>query len=324
MAMIKFLCPNGHPLNSPPHLVGKAGKCPKCGTAFIVPSPEEEPEPPNTEHAAEHDDNSGPGTSDSQTGLAPANQLGHEASAEFSSAASGSSSSQLGSGKSSVSSKPKVETFYFLCPNGHKLNGPVTLKGKLGQCPHCGSKFHIPADEPEEEEASLTPTDEEPEYHSVDENDDAFGGLNLDDLIPVSPPASAPEQEEVIEAELLDLPPTPEEESLAPEEPAGPSESFKHYHPPELDEPEFAHPLAEILKKVWASKTEEGEVELTLENNQKFLPDFFSPQLSKRDFAVFATYDGVSYTLHSFPWSAIRHCTMTKIEDLPPGLFEVK
>ncbi|HTN73817.1 MAG TPA: hypothetical protein VL096_01170, partial [Pirellulaceae bacterium] len=39
----------------------------------------------------------------------------------------------------------------FLCPNGHRLNGPAKLKGKAGQCPHCGAKFRIPEDEEEEE-----------------------------------------------------------------------------------------------------------------------------------------------------------------------------
>ena len=42
MSVVKFLCPSGHPLNAPLNLVGKAGKCPKCGTAFVVPAPEPE------------------------------------------------------------------------------------------------------------------------------------------------------------------------------------------------------------------------------------------------------------------------------------------
>jgi len=34
--MIKFLCPTGHPLNAPEKLAGKPGKCPRCGTAFLL------------------------------------------------------------------------------------------------------------------------------------------------------------------------------------------------------------------------------------------------------------------------------------------------
>jgi len=34
---IAFLCPNGHKLNSPASLQGKAGKCPHCGARFLIP-----------------------------------------------------------------------------------------------------------------------------------------------------------------------------------------------------------------------------------------------------------------------------------------------
>ena len=42
---IKFLCPNGHQLTAPDNLSGKPGKCPKCNTPFVVPTPEEDEEP---------------------------------------------------------------------------------------------------------------------------------------------------------------------------------------------------------------------------------------------------------------------------------------
>jgi hypothetical protein len=37
--------------------------------------------------------------------------------------------------------EPQIE---FLCPNGHRLFGPVSLQGKPGECPECGSRFYIP------------------------------------------------------------------------------------------------------------------------------------------------------------------------------------
>src|SRR5690606_3789560 len=41
--------------------------------------------------------------------------------------------------------EPKNEQMIvFLCPNNHKLNGPASLQGQPGQCPHCGAKFRIP------------------------------------------------------------------------------------------------------------------------------------------------------------------------------------
>ena len=109
---IKFLCPNGHQLNAPDNMAGKRGKCPKCNTPFVVPTPEEHEEP-----AAEP----------------PA----EEAAAE---------SIGQGSGTGKLNQK---DLFIFLCPNGHKLNGPPSLKGKAGQCPHCGAKFRIPSDDDE-------------------------------------------------------------------------------------------------------------------------------------------------------------------------------
>ena len=107
--MIKFQCPNGHPLTAPESAAGKSGKCPKCNSPFVVPEPVElgldldpldDPLPPIT----------------------PA----------------------MGSGKGNVGGG---EVFVFLCPNGHKLHGPPSLKGKAGQCPHCGARFRIPTDE---------------------------------------------------------------------------------------------------------------------------------------------------------------------------------
>src|SRR5262249_18314295 len=107
--MIKFHCPNGHPLNAPDNLAGKPGKCPKCDQPFIVPQPDELGVDPATVAAA-------------SSAVTPA----------------------MGSGKNLVSSG---EIFVFLCPNGHKLNGPPSLKGRPGQCPHCKARFLIPTDE---------------------------------------------------------------------------------------------------------------------------------------------------------------------------------
>jgi hypothetical protein len=117
--MIKFLCPSGHPLNAPENLAGKSGKCPKCNLSFLVPQPNEAAADGNTVAA-------------SGSALTPA----------------------MGSGKNLSAGG---EIFVFLCPNGHKLNGPPSMKGKPGQCPHCGARFLIPTDDdldtPEDEQS---------------------------------------------------------------------------------------------------------------------------------------------------------------------------
>ena len=140
MPVVKFQCPNGHPLSAPPSLAGKTGKCPKCGVGFVVPEEEASGSAPQLDIKMGSAIEEGPG-----------------------------------------GSKPN-QSFVFLCPNGHKLNGPPSLKGKLGQCPHCKARFRIPDDEPEE--------DEEPLVEPVDEaeSDEAAEDISPDELEEPEPP----------------------------------------------------------------------------------------------------------------------------------------
>ena len=105
--VIEFLCPNGHKIRCADDRANKPAKCPKCGVKFYVPGPEE----------------SEPSESGSWA-TAPVQASGSP----------GSSSSKL-------ASREQIE---FLCPNGHRLWAAVGLQGRPGQCPECGSKFHIP------------------------------------------------------------------------------------------------------------------------------------------------------------------------------------
>jgi hypothetical protein len=134
--VIKFLCPNGHQLNAPENMAGKKGKCPKCQSAFVVPTLEEVA-------AAETEEPPQPAP---EAQLAPVGSNGNEPA----------TIPAAGSGKG----LPGGELFVFLCPNGHKLNGPPSLKGKPGQCPHCGARFRIPTDD-EEETPEESATDEQ-------------------------------------------------------------------------------------------------------------------------------------------------------------------
>jgi hypothetical protein len=113
--MIKFVCPGGHQLTAPENLAGKPGRCPKCNAPFVVPAAD----------------------SAAAGGSTPTLAEGSHASRSAVTPAMGSGKGQAGAG----------ELFIFLCPNGHKLNGPPTLKGKPGQCPHCGARFIIPTDD---------------------------------------------------------------------------------------------------------------------------------------------------------------------------------
>lgn len=114
--MIKFQCPNGHPLSAPDNLANRPGKCPKCDASFIVPAP-------------------------GDTAIGPA---GGTVEASAAAASSGRLPVMPTSGGNSPA---QADLFVFLCPNGHKLNGPPSMKGKAGQCPICGARFRIPTDE---------------------------------------------------------------------------------------------------------------------------------------------------------------------------------
>lgn len=183
--MIKFLCPNGHQLSAPDNLAGKSGKCPKCSTAFMVPTLEElaQADVGAAEDPAAADLN--PPGSEPAAGQPPAEKSGVGKAA----AAAGNSGvvggSRIGEGSSTGQAS---NVFVFLCPNGHKLNGPPSLKGKPGQCPHCGARFVIPEDD------------------EVPPDDDISGGFQDEDDIPageaVEDDMSVPEAEvEVEEAE---------------------------------------------------------------------------------------------------------------------------
>src|SRR5690348_15879579 len=148
---MKFLCPTGHPLNAPESLAGKPSRCPRCNTPFIVPQPGEAGD-------------------------------GHDAT--------GGSSRITAAGGSGTNLFQAEEIFYFLCPNGHKLNSPPTLKGKAGKCPECGARFLIPTDE-EIAAAGEEVIGDEAESGSAAGDTGAGGiGLNRGEEFGIAPPPS--------------------------------------------------------------------------------------------------------------------------------------
>ncbi|MHB8861108.1 MAG: hypothetical protein ACYC6N_01805 [Pirellulaceae bacterium] len=162
--MIKFRCPQGHPLAAPANRAGKSGQCPRCQRRFVVPAAT----------APEHAEAiiSAADTSDEQ-GHWPAD----------------------GGATDSAPAK-----FMFLCPNGHKLFGPPTLQGRPGQCPHCNARFLIPdvreesaADSPGEDE-DMFPfpvgdlSDLSPDAQLNDESESGTGPKPSSVMVPEGPP----------------------------------------------------------------------------------------------------------------------------------------
>ena len=58
--MLQFLCPNGHRIHCPDDQAGRAAKCPKCGSAFKVPT------------ADQLGDSDGPVSAESESGVTKA------------------------------------------------------------------------------------------------------------------------------------------------------------------------------------------------------------------------------------------------------------
>jgi len=187
------------------------------------------------------------------------------------------------------------ERIVFLCPNGHKLNGPARLQGKPGKCPHCGVRFRIPVyeeDDLEQEEPLASPESiqeevEPPEIH--DEQDDEDG---LEEEIPDEEPAAAPSQGDVF---VL---------------------------PPELEE-EDVHPFTRLFATLWHERLHGGVVQLYLDGGAVIEPDWWARGLSLQDYGVFAIQvaDG-TYVMEAVPWDQIKRVSVRRITELPGGVFD--
>ncbi len=264
---IKFLCPNGHQLTAPDNLAGRPGKCPKCSTPFVVPTPEEEEEgeQPAAEHSA---DAPAEGIAAEKVEQTPANDKAPQA--------------EIGQGSGKGKLDP-AEMFIFLCPNGHKLNGPPSLKGKAGKCPHCGAKFRIPSDDDESELPEETPTETSADPASSEQF--VFPGFESDENV-----------EEVYEAvEVEDI-----------------------VDPP----PDGIHPLCYIVGRLWDRKGDDTELEIFLAEGEIVSPELYSEVLSIKEFGVFGSKEGDgTYSVTIIPWSTVRKVGLRKLPELSDQVF---
>lgn len=265
--VVKFTCPKGHPLSCDDERAGQSGKCPKCGDVFVVPSDKK---------AAEGGASGSSKTrADAQTGK---NQTKDSA----------------------VGGAPASDMIVFLCPNGHKLNGPASLQGRAGQCPHCDAKFQIPTYEDLDAVAE----------HAAEQTSDIGttvaeeGSAHFSDSVSVEGFSDAIDMD--LDADFEDIPVAEEVLTL----PTGP-----------ISDSENA--LAHIFTHLWNQRGEDGTVELFLKEGDPFRPEFFSIELSHHDYGVFAIKDEDStFTITTIPWNSIARAVVRQVEELPPGLFE--
>ena len=263
----------------PENLAGKAGKCPKCNTPFVVPKLED----------FEEQELSPPVERPDQPAEKPAEEPVAAAAGTAGDGEKPRETPAMGSGKGTATAPGEI--FVFLCPNGHKLNGPPSLKGKAGKCPHCGAKFRIPSDEdlelPEEEVPTGEADEEIPEGQQVEDEGFDFGRM------------------------------------LGGEAPAEDAVEAFVEEPPVAPPPPGASGLGYIVGRLWEQRVEGTELEIFLTEGEILAPDQFSEVLSSSDYGVFAVEEGDgSFVVTVIPWSAVRRIGMRRMPDLPPQLFQ--
>jgi len=318
--VLRFSCPNGHPLSCPDHRAGKPGKCPKCQAKFLVPAEGQQ-----------------------ATG-------GIDESGEFTALAGGSSKKQA--------AEDATDLIVFLCPNGHKLNGPARLQGTRGQCPHCGARFRIPHPDDVDED------DQEDEAHAgqmplgqlVD--DDTINPHDLQGIEQFSDSDLADEEDLArefaddgyddeyadqydddddqdahaaeVEHELLDPNATSATQLGNPElideaqleivadETEEPTAGVSAPPPPP-----GSSPAAQLFAQFWSRRKEGQVVEVLLSNGDMLAPDLFAPKLSQKTHAVFAVKeDDGNSTVTVAPWEEIKRIVVRRVDELPEGFVE--
>lgn len=262
---ISFVCPQGHPLTAQDSQAGQAGKCPHCGTRFLIP-----------QLAGDEDDS-------------PTN----------------STTSAVSS--SPKSSSPRVDSIVFTCPNGHKLNGPASLRGKLGLCPHCQTKFRIPAIE--------SPA--------------AGSGKSVERPLAASAPLAAPSAN----ASLPDVDDTPLAEILDEEDlevvegrPLDESSEAADTFQPWREAPPVATDTSrwcELFGWLWSQRDARSTVDLRLRSGEVFRPAWYAPSMSDSQIGVFGVAaENSSYGITVVRWELVERIDVRGCDQLPAERFE--
>jgi hypothetical protein len=280
---IEFECPNGHKLKAPEERAGKAGKCPKCGVDFIVPSPQIEPEPESFEEF-EEEESQWP-----EEGL-PGGESPSGDRAE--------SPTEIGKGNAPIAHSVEVqpgksapeETISFLCPNGHKLTSPVSLQGRAGKCPHCGEKFRVPTLEElhAEEEIEDFGVDEGEGYEFGNSEEYAGGEAGFD----------GGQAAEDFDAEIPD-------DALEEDWSASP------------------YPARRLFEHLWIEREHGGRIRISVAEGEPVIADFYARRLSQSTHGVFASRDEKgNYRIIAIAWDAIRRIEVDELVNLPDDVFE--
>jgi hypothetical protein len=211
----------------------------------------------------------------------------------------------------------------------------VTLAGRPGKCPHCGSRFVIPSPDIDEEEDDTTQassqyhppssppapsiTAPQPPPSTIAANDDV-SALNevgsLRDLAgdvedTVCSDVEIPMGELVDEEELAhrpthnDIPPSHQGIIL--------DDVGQHT---DLSWQQF-------FAWAWQRRSQEHDVEILLKDGERLRPVWYAAELSQRDFAVFAVADDPdSYVVMAVRWDDMQRILLRGVQQLPQPFHE--
>jgi DNA-directed RNA polymerase subunit RPC12/RpoP len=208
----------------------------------------------------------------------------------------------------------KDEMIVFLCPNGHRLNGPRSLEGKPGKCPHCGVKFLVPThDDPSDDDdgGSRILVNERPAAgelavqgvpgSDVGRDSDAHGfDFNFADTESMGPSATAA---------------VPRIETGS----RGDS-GVRAGSGPRLG---GSHPMAELFARFWDERSRGAFVEVHLDDGAIIIPERYSRELSRSSHGVFAVKDpDGTHTLSLVAWDSVRRINVRRVSKLPKKIFD--
>jgi hypothetical protein len=220
------------------------------------------------------------------------------------------------------------ELIVFLCPNGHKLNGPARLAGKTGQCPHCGARFEIPF--PEEVERS-------DEYDGLADTvtEDPLKDNTIEQR---APPKQDDEDMPLEVAHLFEAVRADTESSVVSRivgrSGKGSASSGKGTPGQPVPRASSAaqlnrgdscgmHPLASLVARLWEEREHGGIIELHLSGGAILVPEWFEAKLSGGTHGLFAAQaaDG-TVTMTVVPWDEVTRVVVRSVVGLPDGMFE--
>lgn len=194
--------------------------------------------------------------------------------------------------------EPSAPTIAFLCPNGHKLTGPASLRGKPGQCPHCGAKFPIPAEDDDEAKSEPAKSDSSLLKRSQAGSDVARGKAAAPPS-PVSPPPAT------------GAPPS----STAPPG-TTPASRPSAATPSPTNNSDVRHALLAILEQLWHTNGKSSRIELRV-GDETITATHYAANLSGESHGVFAVKEANgTFSVTAIPWDSITRLTVHNVDHL--------